>query len=71
MKYQVLDCDLPADCYSHNVHKSWNNSVFDTPEEANEYANKWLGIYGPIELKVDEPYYYDDHIYIIIEEVEE
>lgn len=43
MKYQVFDNNKPADCHNHKVHKSWNNSIFDSFEDAVKYARHWLG----------------------------
>ena len=40
--YQVLQDGKPADCCGYpDVHPSWCKSVFDTIEEANEYAYRW------------------------------
>ena len=68
MKYQVLDNDKPADCFNHKVDKSWNTNVFDTFDEALEYARAWLAPYGGsydgksgIVLKVNEPYDYSGY----------
>lgn len=41
--FQVFDNNKPADCHHHGVHKSWDNSKFNTFDEAQEYARKWLG----------------------------
>jgi hypothetical protein len=54
--FQVFEGDRPADCFHRRVHKSWNKSSFDTFEEAVAYANRWLGIYGPVIFKLDAPY---------------
>lgn len=56
-KYQVLEDDKPCDAKHHRVDSSWSNSIFDTFEEAQAYANKWLGdVYGPVELALNVPY---------------
>lgn len=47
MKYQVLDGNKPAQFPNHQVHESWNNSIFNTYVEALNYAHKWLGEYSP------------------------
>lgn len=49
MPYQVFDNGKPADCHHHKMHGSWEKSSFDTLEEAEAYANNWLGIYGQYE----------------------
>lgn len=71
MPFQVLENNHPADCNSFNVHNSWNQSAYETLQEAQEYANKWLGAYQPKDpLQVDEEYYYsgsDD--FVVIREV--
>lgn len=42
MAYQVLQGNLPADCFGFpDLHNSWNQSVFNTFEEANSYAYYW------------------------------
>lgn len=45
MKYQVFDNDKPADSNSYPKLKSggWDNSIFDSLDEAQNYANSWLG----------------------------
>jgi hypothetical protein len=48
MKFQVLDTDLPADCYHHEVGDSWDQSSFDSMEDAREYAINWLGPYKSV-----------------------
>lgn len=68
MRYQVFDGGKPADCNYHNTHDSWDNSVFNTFEEAQVYARKWLGPhYGGSEdgldgycLRVNTPWDYSD-----------
>lgn len=42
MAYQVLQGNLPADCFGFpELDNSWNQSVFNTFEEASEYAYYW------------------------------
>lgn len=42
MAYQVLQGNLPADCFGFpTLDKSWNQSIFNTFEEACEYAYYW------------------------------
>ena len=39
MAYQVLQGNLPADCFGFpELHDSWNQSIFNTFAEASEYA---------------------------------
>jgi hypothetical protein len=57
--YQVFDCGKPADCEHFKVRPSWNNSCFNTFEEAQAYALNWLGWIGEgLELKLGIPYNY-------------
>jgi hypothetical protein len=44
--FQVFDCGKPADCLHCNVHKSWSKSIYETFDEAKEYAYKWLGAFS-------------------------
>ena len=68
--YQVLCNGRPADCYNHDVHQSWNKSVYFTFEEAVEYAKDWLGHYGiGIVLKLNTPCDYGEGDIIEIREV--
>jgi len=39
----------------------WKNNKFNTFEEAIEYANKWLGEYSGVELKLNTPIDYDGY----------
>jgi len=58
--FQVFDNDRPADCFNHEVHKSWEQSKFKTFDEALEYARNWLGYpegdIPPLELNVPWDY---------------
>ncbi len=58
--FQVFDGTKPADSKSCNMASDlgWDNSKFQTWEEAVTYADLWLGIYGPGKYKVNEPYFY-------------
>lgn len=65
--FQVLDNDKPADCYNHSVHSSWNCSEFETLKEAQDYADKWMGMYGPgYPLKQDEEFDYSGYGDVIV-----
>ena len=57
-RYQVLDNNKPAQYPYCNVSPSWNKSIYDSWEEAHEYAQKWLGDFAGCELKPNEPYNY-------------
>lgn len=48
--FVVLDNDMYADERVHTKlkGKGWASCEFDTIEKAIEYANKWLGKYGPL-----------------------
>jgi hypothetical protein len=58
-KYGVFDNNNPA-CelgYPELEGYGWDNYLFDTLEEAQEYANKWLGPDSPGRyLKLGEKY---------------
>lgn len=53
--FQVCDNGKPADdttaCPQLRGY-GWTNSVFETFLEAAVYANKWLGEFGPLQLKL-------------------
>jgi hypothetical protein len=71
MKYQVFECDKPADCKHHDVDESWDNSAFDTLQEALEYARNWLGaIHAPKPEWGGERFYYHGKYYVEVREVE-
>ena len=44
--YQVICNGRRAQYPDHDVHPSWNTSLFDKWEDAVEYTHKWLGVYG-------------------------
>ena len=52
-RYQVLDNNKPAQYPYCNVSPSWNKSIYDSWEEAHEYAQKWLAIYAPENYKFE------------------
>lgn len=56
-KYQVFDNDKCADeiGFPRLEGKGWVTSIFDTFEQATEYANKWLGQYAGEILKLNKP----------------
>lgn len=59
-KYRVLDSGRFAKHPFINVDSSWDNCDFETEKEAREYANKWLGSYGPLpkDYKVGDEFTY-------------
>lgn len=70
MKYQVFDGGKPAELAASIL---WNNSVYNTFDEARKYAWKWLGDYGgssdgetgyPLVVNVPWDYGYGDMIEI-------
>ncbi len=55
--FKVYENDKPA-AYPHvNIHSSWNQYEFETFKEAKNYADKYLGLYGPFPF--DGPGAYD------------
>ena len=65
--YGVFENNKPCDNKNHKVHPSWNNSVFETWDQALRYAYKWLGQFadavkmeGPA-LEVNVPYDYSGY----------
>lgn len=44
--FQVFDNGRPADCNNHKVHPTWNKSMYDSFEEAQQYCHQWLGEYA-------------------------
>lgn len=56
MRFQVFESGKPAQYPDCNVHPSWSNSIFNTWEDANKYANHWLGPYGGIILISNIPH---------------
>ena len=65
MKYQLQDNGRPAQYPEVDVHPSWANlATWDTWEEAEEYAKKWLDIYHPgegIKLGINNEYDYSGY----------
>lgn len=47
MRYQVLDNSMPADCFNHKVDDSWEQSTFDSFDDALCYARKWAEVESP------------------------
>ena len=72
MKYQVFESGKPADCHHCDIDKSWNKSIFDTFEEAKDYAVKWFGAFLPIQKDLILPNKKYDYLEIreILEENE-
>jgi hypothetical protein len=63
--YKVFYNNKPADCfhYEHRYGSMWSQSEYATWLEANEYANKFLGIRDDkILLTVNKPYDYIGNI---------
>lgn len=58
--FQVFDGEKPADRDHCKVGTAdcWANSKFETWEKAVEYANNWLGMYGPGKYELNKPYFY-------------
>ncbi len=56
-RYIVLDNRKLANEFGYPilVGKGWRFGWFNSVQRAQAYANRWLGIHGPIELKVNEP----------------
>ena len=59
--FQVFEDDKPADVTGFPQLRSWKNSKFATFEEAQDYANDWLGEFGGIVLKLNEPQDYSGY----------
>ena len=59
-KYQVFDCGRPADSAHQNLSKNigWDNSLFNSLEEAQLYAKNYFSPFLEITLSPDEPYDY-------------
>lgn len=57
--YQVFDNGKPADAEHQGLDGSWSNSKFDTLEEAQIYANHYLGFQKDILLLVELNVPYD------------
>lgn len=61
MAFVVYENDKRADCWNFAVDYSWNNSSFDTKEEAIAYAKEWLGDYAPQHDWQGEKYSYSGY----------
>lgn len=75
MRYAVFDNKKPASSYAFPELKSsgWSTHIFDTFDEANDYLNRWLGLYenGIINLEPNIPFDYNGYGDIVeIKEVE-
>lgn len=70
-KYQVFDGGKPCDCFNQKVDKSWEQSSYNTFEEAEIYALHWLGMYSPGFgiLQVDKPFEYHTKSFIEIRKI--
>lgn len=60
MTYRVLDNGRPAKCPECKVDPSWNHCDFQTWEEAQEYARRWLGLMNDyfVPQEADKPVVY-------------
>lgn len=59
MKYGVFENNKPCKYPEHKVDPSWNNYLFDTFREAQEYAIHWMGNWAPLDkdvLELNTPY---------------
>lgn len=70
--YQVLDNDKPADSTGYVIlkDKGWDTSKFQNINEAIDYADRWLGEYGPIpqDFSLGKRFYYgpfEDYLTIV------
>lgn len=73
--FQVFDENKPADAVNCGLKEGngWDNSKFDTWEEVVDYADRWLGVFGPGKYEVNKPFYYfgpgSDEEFIIIKRI--
>jgi hypothetical protein len=63
-KYQVLESGKPCDCRNYEVHPSWNQSIYDTFDDAMQYAKEWFWPFlgqqdSTFILELNKPYDYD------------
>lgn len=56
--WHVYDNEKPAKWPECPVHSSWDNNKFESRKEAETYANKWLGGWGPAEFDADGKFEY-------------
>ena len=62
MAFQVFENGKPAQFPFFAVDPSWDNSIFESFEKAENYANAWLGsIYGPLVFELDVPEDYNGY----------
>jgi hypothetical protein len=60
--FQVLNNDIPAQYPYMPIHPSWNQSTFQSFDEAQEYACQYLGPFSPGKIfKLNEPYDYSGY----------
>lgn len=72
--FQVFDNEIPAQHPYFAVQKSWDNSQFDTFEEAADYAKRWLVENcdaAAQEFELNVPVKYNGHDEVVIRKVEE
>lgn len=73
--FGVFENDKPASSvgFPYLKGKGWNNHLFKTLKEANEYCLEWLGSYAscvPNVLEINTEYHYaGSEDFIIIKEV--
>ncbi len=55
--FEVFENNKPCIAEGSHSHDSWTKNCYETLEEAQDYANDWLGNEGSARLKfkVDEP----------------
>jgi len=67
MKYQVFQDNEPADCFhQNNISRTWNNSIFDSFEEAIKYAIHWSYPYDSEEIEKVYNGYWKDKVIVNI-----
>lgn len=67
--FEVRENGRPADSKNFDVHPSWNNARFQSLDEAQAYAEKWLGkLYWPgaVLIGLGQKYVYNGTDYIEI-----
>lgn len=69
--YRVFDNNKPARYPDCKVDPSWSQCDFNTFEEAQAYANNWLGVFGGVVLEEGVPLDYSGYgSYIEIRKLE-
>lgn len=66
--FTVYDSGRAAQFPDCKVDPSWNNCTFQTLEEAQAYADHWLG-YGPCHIQPNSPFSYGDECWIEIKQI--